>query len=182
MRRLLREIGRGVGKSDYDWLHGRLVALTSCGIVIEDVLAREGTTGKKRVYTGALLFGATDDTSDEAAFTLNPYLRGLFGPSDYTALDWDGRLELRGKQFAKWLHAFYSTHADPYPMKVATLKDLCGSEIVDLKKFRQSLKGALDDLKCRRLIRAWSIDDADLVRVTIIPSASQARRLGQGTG
>ena len=28
---------------------------------------------------------------------------------------------------AKWLHGFFATHAKPYPYKVGTLHNLCGS-------------------------------------------------------
>lgn len=169
-RRLLREIGRCTGKSDYEWLHGRLVALTACGIVIQDAAGR-------KLYAGALLLGAQDPTTDESAFLLNPYLRVLF--DNFTLLDWDDRLALGAKQLVKWLHSFYATHAAPYPMKVETLMDLCGAESGTLKEFRRQLRTALEELRSRRLIRAWRIDNTDLVHVTVAPSASQARHLAK---
>ncbi len=167
MRRLLRETGRGTGKSDYTWIDGRILSMVACAMRISD--------GKGRVLlTGGLIrdFGY-DETTGEVKCRLNPYLRGLF--EDYTLLNWDDRLALGPKQLAKWLHAFYATHAAPHPMRVEMLMALCGSEIADLKKFRQTLRLALEELQARKLIRAWRIDTRDLVHVTVEPSQSQAR-------
>ena len=52
-------------------------------------------------------------------------------------------MALRGQQLAQWLHSFYSTHADPHPIKVETIRRLCGSENKDLFGFRRDLREAL---------------------------------------
>jgi hypothetical protein len=168
-RRLLREAGRCTGKSDYDWLHSRLVALNACAITIRD------GKGKTLITGGLIRDSGHDEVTGEIKCYLNPYLRGLF--ENYTLLDWDDRLALGTKQLAKWLQAFYATHAAPYPMKVATLLDLTGSQVAELKEFRRGLKGALDQLRDRRLIVGWTIDDRDLVHVTVNASPSQVRYL-----
>ncbi len=168
-RRLLREIGRSTGKSDYEWLHDRLVALAACATTIRD------GKGRTRITGSLIRDSGYDETTGELKCHLNPYLRGIF--EDYTLLDWDDRLALGPKQLAKWLQAFYATHAAPYAMKVATLMQLCGSEIADPKHFRSDLKKALEELRSRRLIRAWRIDAGDLVHVAVAPSPSQARHL-----
>lgn len=169
-RRLLREIGRSTGKSDYTWLRSRLDSLSACGIVI--------TNGRgKRVFSGPILLGAQDDTTDQSAFKLNPFIRGLF--EDFTEINWDGRLSLGAKQLAKWLLALYSSHADPYPMKVQTLMTLCRSQAKDIKHFRADLRRMLTELHQRGLLRAWRIDQRDLVHVQTIPSPSQARHLAR---
>ena len=170
-RRLLREIRRSTGKSDYGWLHSRLVALAACATTIRDGKGRTLITG------GLIRDSGHDDTTGEMKCRLNEYLRGIF--ENYTLLDWDDRLGLGPKQLAKWLHAFYATHAAPYPMKVTTLMQLCGSEIVAPKRFRDTLKLALEELLSRRLIRAWHIDSSDLVHVDVAPSPSQARYLAR---
>lgn len=169
-RRLLREIGRSTGKSDYAWLHDRLVALSACATVIH-----EGSTGRNLITGSLIRDTGYDPKTGEFMCLLNPYLRVLF--DDYTLLDWDDRLALGAKQLAKWLQAFYATHAVPYAMKVSTLRQLCGSEIADPKHFRSDLKKALDELRTRRLIQAWRIDANDLVHVTVSPSPSQTRYL-----
>jgi hypothetical protein len=139
--------------------------------------ARQGRT----LITGGLIRDSGyDEMTGEFKCRLNPYMRGLFDGDDYTLIDWDDRLALGATQLAKWLQRFYASHTRPHAMKVATLKDLCGSENPDLKGFRRDLKNALEELRQRRMvIRSWRIDANDLVHVSTIPSASQARRLAR---
>lgn len=171
-RRLLLDIGRSVGKSDYMWLRGRLDALTSCGITISKPPG-------KRIYSGPILTGVQNDVIDRSAFNLNRFLRALFERDMYTELNWSDRLALGPKQLAKWLLSFYSTHAAPYPMKVSTIKELCRSQAGDLNFFRRDLRKALAELEARLLIHSWQIDGTDKLHIRRPPSPSQARHLAR---
>ena len=89
-------------------------------------------------------------------------------------------LPARGKStLAKWLHGFYSTHAKPYPYKVETLHNLCGSADKSLRSFRQKLKKALDELVSVGAIEGWDIDGDDLVSVQRTPSRAQQKHLNR---
>ncbi|NNM93694.1 MAG: hypothetical protein HKL92_10165 [Candidatus Eremiobacteraeota bacterium] len=171
LHRLLDAIGRGKSGADYKWLHSRVIGMSATAMTIRD---GEG----KMLITGGLIrdFGY-DEQTGEVKCRLNEYLRGLFDGDTYTRLDWDSRLALKNNQLAKWLHGYYATHAAAHPLKVATVKALCGSEIADLKKFRQSLRAALEELKVRGLLRSWRIDARDLLHVVPLAAPSQARRL-----
>ena len=47
------------------------------------------------------------------------------------------------------------------------MRELCGSKAAELKRFRQSLRAALEDLTANGDIEGWTIDPAsDLVNVT----------------
>ncbi len=175
VRRLLRDIERDTGGTDFRRLHARVVSMSATAMTIRD---GEG----KVLVTGGLIrdFGY-DEQTGEIKCRLNEYLRGFFDGDAYTRLDWESRLSLKNNQLAKWLHAYYATHADPHPIKVATLKDLCGSEIAELKEFRRGLRTALAALRARGLLRAWKIDARDLLHVTPMPSPTQARRLAQAS-
>jgi hypothetical protein len=107
---------------------------------------------------------------------LNPTLRPLYGPSMYTLIDWAQRLQLRGKDLARWLQLYLSTHAAPFPVKVATLRDLSGSRTTALWKFHQRLRHALADLQDSDVLSAWEIDDADLVRVARGEAVTSSQR------
>jgi hypothetical protein len=89
----------------------------------------------------------------------------VYSASTYTLVDWEQRKRLRGKDLARWLHLYLATHAAPFPVKVATLKDLSGSRVAALRKFRQLLRRALADLQVNGDITAWEIDTHDLVHV-----------------
>src|SRR2546430_5815497 len=86
-------------------------------------------------------------------------------PRGWTGLDWQQRRRLRRKPLALWLHAFYSTHAEPFPYSVAKLRELSGGQTAVIKRFRQNLRAALKQLKAAGAIQGYDIDKGDLVRV-----------------
>jgi len=166
--RLLGDIGRCNGRSDYLWIRGRLEALSACTFVVSDDRGN-------RIYTGPFISGAQSDREGRSAFQFNTLLRPLF--ENYTLIRWDDRLELKGKQLAKWLHAYFVTHALAHPLKVTTLMAWCGTDGKSLKEFRRQLRNALGTLQQRGHIQSYFIDGTDLVHVRGIPSASQAKHL-----
>lgn len=95
--------------------------------------------------------------------TLEREIAVLFGNVHYSRLDWELRLQL--PPLAKWLHGFYSTHAEPWPYSVTSLHEYTGSETKQLKQFRYKLKDALGLLVEKGFLTEASITDADLVMV-----------------
>ena len=77
----------------------------------------------------------------------------LFAEPFCTLLGWDQRKTLG--PLAKWLHAFYASHAEPYPLKTTTIQAACGSDTQSTRKFRQLLKAALDELKTVGFLKNW---------------------------
>lgn len=88
----------------------------------------------------------------------------LFGTETYTRVDWAMRLELTPTE--KWLHSFYHTHQDAYPYKVATLHELMGSKVKELRMFRFRLRAALRRLVDLGFFDQAKVDAQDLVHVT----------------
>ena len=107
---------------------------------------------------------------------INPQLAAFYGPTRWTQLDWGQRQRLRGKPLALWLHGFYASHAAPYPLTVAYLHKLSGSQTKQLRNFKQALARALPDLEAVGAIKAFEIRD-DLVHVRTVPSKSQQKHL-----
>jgi hypothetical protein len=156
---ILRALGRGTSGEQYRQLRDDLERLVAGTVSLRH-------TTRKVEYIGHLVDDAVhDEGSHRWLIRLNPKLRALYGPSTYTLIDWAQRLQLRGKDLARWLHVYLATHAAPFPVKVATLKDLSGSRTATLRTFRQMLKRALTDLQVNGDIVAWEIDDTDLVHV-----------------
>lgn len=77
---------------------------------------------------------------------LNVDLAKLFGATRWSKLDSAIRLSLLGKPLAQWLHGFYSTHAEPYQLEIATVQRLSGLALQRADKFFGKLLGALADL------------------------------------
>lgn len=137
--------------------------------------------GGRYLYMGSLLdWAAKDEETQEWVIVLNPKLAELFAPDQYTRLQWGTRRALAGQPLAQWLHGFYSSHAEPYPLRIETLQRLCGSEAGELKHFTQALKKALEAVERASAAAgegfAWKIEGG-LVYVERTPSAAQRRHL-----
>jgi hypothetical protein len=85
-----------------------------------------------------------DEKTQRYVVEFHPKLLELYG-GGYTMVDRESRQALGKNNLAKWLQGFYSSHAKPYPMKLATLQKLCGSSEV-LKNFKIKVRKALDEL------------------------------------
>jgi len=142
-------------------LHHRIVRLRAALLSIRS----ESIT-----YYGNLIKHAIrDERSHRYAIQIDPHLQELFGRDRYTHVEWQIRQELDGKALAQWLHGFYSSHAEPHAISVATLQRLCGSEAKSLYHFRGELRAALKTLtevlghhKCTFIAQ---IVEGDLVQV-----------------
>ena len=161
----LRALGRAMGKAQREWLKGGFRRLAGCCVEI---------TQGHYTYGGAMLEFVRDDDTGEYVIRLNPTILSMY-QAGWTAIDWDIRQKLRRKPLALWLHGFYSSHAQPYPIKVDTLRELSGSTTKELYKFKQNLKAAFAELEAVAGIKG--IIDGDLVTVERKPTPTQARHI-----
>jgi hypothetical protein len=174
---MLQALGRQIGGKQYRELRADIARLTAAMVIIRN------TETKREVFGHHLIAKAEqDEQTRHWMYRLDPDLRALYGDMTHTLIDWDQRLALKGKDLARWLQLYIASHAKPYPVKVATLRDLSGSRAKALKNFRGKLRLALDDLVNNDDIERWEIQmPQDLLFVdrgaTI--SASQRRYLGR---
>lgn len=167
--RLLADIGHQRGGTQFKLLERRLDDLHACNLTIKNV---SGTA----FFAGAILRKGIV-SADCGAVVLNEYIRELFEPDSYTELHWADRLSLKQNQYAKWLHAFYCSHAKPYKYKLDTLRALMGvSDRGHIRHFAHRLEGALKVLEARKLIASFEID-GQAVLVRRVPTPSQQRHL-----
>jgi hypothetical protein len=113
---------------------------------IERLVANALTVKQGRYsYMGNLIAGAAkDEETQEWVIELNPKLRPLFAADQFTQVEWAVRHALDGQPLAQWLHGFYASHAKPFPIKIETLHQLCGSEQAVMSDFAKKLRKALD--------------------------------------
>ena len=164
---MLKALGRHNGKGDYVWLDDVITRLVACAVEI-----RHG----RKVFTGSLLSSChRDEETGIYKLTLDPDTIKLYGGADWTAVEWTQRQALRGKPLALWLQGFYASHAAPYPIKIATLHRLSGSQTKELWKFKQNLKTALVDLQAVTGMQGAIDGEFDLMERQ--PSPPQARHL-----
>ena len=82
-------------------------------------------------FQGALIRKFAWEDDENASLTkwgvfLEPEIVKLFSLNGYTQVFWEQRPRLKSSM-VKYLHGYYATHEQPYPMKVATLQILSGS-------------------------------------------------------
>lgn len=165
---ILRALKRSTGTSDRLWLRGTLIRLG--GAMIEMKLG--GFT-----YFGALLKGAGDERSGMYAIELESRLEALY-MAGWTQIDWEERVRLRRKPLALWLHGWFCSHAEPFPLAVETVQKLSGSTNSHPGSFKRQLAKALDDLVSIGALVSWSFS-GQRVCVTRKPTPSQQRHLAK---
>ena len=172
---LLKAIGKADTGGNREVLHIRLIRLKATSVEIEQ--SRYG-------YAGSLIDEVyRDKETREYIFRVNPKLRALFEPDQFTQIDWVVRRELDGRPLAQWFHGFYASHAKPYPVSVAKLRELCGSEAESLRHFREDLRKALDAVVKAGMVQGqpfgYEIRDGDIVHADKTPSRAQRRHLAK---
>jgi len=161
---MLQQLGWTINSRSYRELADSITRMKASSI---HIVTR--TDGEERGYGGSLIrsFEYRTKLNSGAAqwiITFEKRIINLFSRVSYTQIDWEQRLRL--SVLSKWLHTFYFTHQVPFPMKVATLRELCGSSTKNLAKFRQQMRGSLDELVSIGFLTSWSISkESDLVEV-----------------
>lgn len=159
-RGFLKAIGRHHGGHDHDWLKEVIVRLRGA---ILDVKKPDGKWDTYSLFSKA----SGVESKDYYKISFDKELLKLFAPKDWTALEWKERKQLKRKSLALWLHSYYSSHKEPFPVKTTTLCTWSGSAP---RNFKTRLTAALDAL-C--LVTGWVffIDEEDTVFLLKHPAA-----------
>lgn len=99
---------------------------------------------------------------------LAPQLVALFGDMRFTRVEWEQRLAL-SDGLATWLHTYFASHREPYPIKLDTIKTGAGMTTERPAKVRELIEKALFQLVNVGFLKSWQIV-GDLVHVKREPS------------
>lgn len=94
---------------------------------------------------------------------LPPDLIQLFDDTHYTKITWEQRLSLP-TGIATWLHSYYASHREPFPVKLETIQKGSGITTKRQAKIRELIEKALDALVKTGFLHSWEII-GDLVYV-----------------
>ena len=167
----LKALGRKTSGEQHEQFKEQVTRLIGGVIEITDTKA-------KVTFMGTLVSKAfREEESGRYVVIFDKDMLTLY-EAGYSHIDWNQRMALGKSTLAKWLHGFYATHAKPYPYKVETLHNLCGSA-ASMKEFKRMLKKALDDLVGVSAIESWSIDQDGLVTVLRTTSRAQQKHLNR---
>lgn len=127
-------------------------------------------SGKRKTFAGQIIrkFVTTEDQSRaQWKVWLEPEMLSLF--LGFLAFDWEVRLRLQ-LSLSKWLHALFSGEPNNrvFTIGEALLRTLSGSRVESPRKFRQTLKEAMDELVRQKAIHQWCIDHG-MVRIARMP-------------
>lgn len=161
---ILSGLGLDKGKSQHDQLKARMKRLVAALVEIKNTKTRV-------IYYGHIIEAAAqDETNRYWVYRLNPDLRPLYDTTSFSLIEWEQRRALKRKDLARWLQAFYATHAEPFPLSVEYLHRMSGSQAT-LKEFRRALRNALEVLKTIGFLLAWEHDpERDIVAVHRAPT------------
>ncbi len=157
---ILRSMRLGTGIGEYKTLHLNITRLTACAVEINK-------EGSDRGFLSSLIeFGETHDIESTTRYKLklSRTLTRLY-KDNTTWIDFGQRIKLKRKPLAQFLHGYYSSHLNPYPVKITTLHKLSGGKTKSQIKFKQSIKAALDELVKIDFLDGYEIED-DLLSVT----------------
>jgi len=173
---LLKLIDKKDTGSNRETLHKQLMRLKATAIEF-----RHG----RYSYAGSLIDEVyRDKKTQQYVLILNPKLCALFGADNFTQIEWAVRRDLDGQQLAQWLHGFYASHAQPFPVKIETLHRLCGSESGEMWKFAQTLRHALhavaETSAAHGQVFRYEIQ-GNVVHVEKSPSLPQRRHLAKSS-
>lgn len=170
---ILKELGRGTGKTQHEQLKEELARLGAGWTEITWIK-------EKKTFAGNLISSFfRDEETGRYVVKFNVDMAQLYGVG-HTLIDWRERQALGSNNLAKWLHGFYASHAQPFAYKVETIYGLCGSTVERLGDFRKLLRSALLQLVEVGAIKSWSIDlKTDLVEVVNVPSQAQLKHLAK---
>ena len=158
---LLKAMRLSTGGDQHRQLHSAIIRLTATAVEI----THEGKT-----YFGSLIkSGAKAELTAHYSIELNRDLIRLYGESQWTGIDFEQRITLRRKPLAQALHAYYSSHRVPYPIKLATLQRLTGCKNAQAASFKRQCRTALDELIKIGFLQRYNIE-SDTITVTRIPT------------
>lgn len=169
----LKELGRKVSGEQHEQFKEQIARLM--GGVVEITSLKD-----QKTFIGTLVHKAfRDDATGRYVVIFDEDMLQLY-QTGHTLIDWEQRQALGKNNLAKWLQGFYASHAKPFPYKVETIFNLCGSTTDRLGDFRKLLRLALDQLVKVGSIKSWSIDPkTDLVAVANVPSQTQLKHLAK---
>lgn len=150
---LLAEIGRSAGGSDRKWLRESLARLKRASFLFE-------IPGLIEVEW-SLVASLVTDTWHTYQVEINRNTAALLN-NGYSFIAIDVRKKLKADPLARFLHAFYCTHASPWPMTIETIQKISGRESQRSDRFLKVLTTSISNLSN---VTGWKIevDDGKLI-------------------
>ena len=126
---------------------------------------------QKQAYAGALIRDYAYDESDGSGnaswmVRFEPTIARLFVNEAPTFLEWSQRKTLGTRSnLAQWLHGYFSSHSEPFPISVSKVHELSKSQQKSMANFKIRCREALELLiQCGCLV-SYNINTGDMIHV-----------------
>ncbi len=156
-----KAIGWTICNSSYVRLRESLDRMQSTALAVYSKRLKEGVS-----LSMIPLFAWQDEnkqTLKKYRVQVAPQLVQLFGTNHYTRVEWEQRLALP-VGIATWLHGYYASHREPFPIKLESIKQGAGITTERPSKVRELIEKALAELVKVGFLKSWEIV-GDLVHV-----------------
>lgn len=164
-KQLIRKIRpeRGIGTSQYEWLHRRLKALRE-GTLFLEAKKPDGSTRYKIGHLDSfniLKELAYDDEAESYTYTMDPRWVVMFGNQEYSLIDWGKRMQIgRSLDMAKTLQRLIATSSDLVQrFNLERLKAQM-QFTSPMRKFRASLMAAVTELERLEIVANGRIENS----------------------
>lgn len=164
---IVTDLGWSINSKSYTRAKRSIERLKVTGLEVSSVNA---TTGEKeQAYGGSLIREYSWDALDgekniKWMVRFEPKISLLFLEDTTTLASWEIRKAIGSRAtVAQWLHYYFESHSEPFPISIKKLHELCRSDD-SVSSFRGSIKRALDKLVEVEFLTSYSIEK-DLVKV-----------------
>lgn len=163
---LCKAIGWTICNGSYERLRACLDRMQATSLAVYSKRLKEGVS-----LSMIPVFAWQDEnkqTLKKYRVQVAPQLVELFGDVHYTQVEWSQRLALPDG-IATWLHGYYASHREPFPIKLDTIKNGAGMTTERPAKVRELIEKALDQLVNVGFLASWHIV-GELVHVKRTPT------------
>lgn len=156
-------IGWPTNGAYYRKVHDCLLRLKATAISVENK-ASKNSAGKGKAVS--MVEGYEWDTNEKGNRTrlrlkISPGMDKLFAGSQFTHLEWIAYRDLT--PIARRLFDYAASHLRPYPLKLETAREMCRSDSMIIRRWRQQVKEACKVLEASGLLKRAYVSPNDLV-------------------
>lgn len=161
---LLRKIKPGgIGRTQYEWLHSSIKRLRE-GVIFLEARKPDGSTRYKIGHMHSFSIVKELDYNEETevyTYMMDPRWMQLFGNREYGLIDFEKRLQIgRNQDMAKTLQRLVATSSDPVQRYALDWLKVKMDYSSPMRKFKEALLAAADELKRLEIIVKGSIEDS----------------------
>jgi hypothetical protein len=142
---LVKDLGWRLHSESYDRAKESIKRLKANELKIQ---VKDGSSG----YAGSLIReyawkAETPDGGMAWMVRFEPMIAELFREDSTTFITWEQRKEIGPRAtLTLWLHSYFTSHRDPYPITLQKIHELSRSEQKDLRFFRRRVQNSLQRL------------------------------------